>query len=109
MVRALGLSLLLTAACGNISRRTNDDAGPRDGSMADATDAPMSDMQMVDAMTDAAIDAPPVPPQSRELLNGAGVMNGATYKFEVQIGNPINQKPSNGATHTFEGNATVKP
>ncbi len=102
MMRVLGLLLVVTAGCGNISRKSDGDAGPRDGGI-DAF------VPLTDAMGDAPTDAPPVPPQSREVLNGAGVMSGTTFTFEVQIGNPINQKPSNGATFTFEGNATVKP
>lgn len=89
--------LLALAACGNITRKTGDDAGIReDAGPADAgVDAPM-------------IDAPP-PTPAREVVGGAGRMTGTTYTLDVEVGHPISQNKASGATYTIEGNAAVKP
>jgi hypothetical protein len=104
MVRLFGVFLLVTAACGNITRKT--DERPDDAGVHDAPDAKVIDDAMLDA---PPIDAPPIPPQSRETVSGAGHLTSTNYILDVQIGNPYSQKQTAGSTTTAEGNASVKP
>jgi hypothetical protein len=99
MMRLGLVAIVCLAACGNITRK-QDDAGVRDDTRIDT-------MMMVDA----GIDAPPAlpPTESREIVNGAGRLTGATFTLDVQIGHGISQERASGATFTIEGNAAVKP
>jgi hypothetical protein len=100
MMRLVLLVIVCVAACGNITRK-QDDAGIRDDAKIDAT------MMIVDAAIDAP---PPLPPtESREIVNGAGRLTGATFTMDVQIGHGVSQVRASGATFTIEGNAAVKP
>ena len=90
--------LVCLAACGNITRKNDGDAGVRD-------DAKLIDASMI---TDAGVDAPLAVTPARELLPGGVRMNGSTYTMEAQLGHPIEQKKATGATYTIQGNAAVK-
>jgi hypothetical protein len=88
MVR-LVLSVLLVTACGSVSRPF-DDAG-----------VPASE---------GGIDAAPLPPTpSRELVNGAGRLKGATFTLDVEVGHAFGQQKATGPTYRIEGNTAVKP
>ena len=79
MLRLMTLALLVIAACGNVTRNSDEVAH------------------------DAAIR------ESRELVNGSARMSGATYTFDLQVGHGMQQKKTMGSTYRFEGNAAVKP
>lgn len=96
MIRFIGLVLLGNAACGNISRKSDDDGAPHDATIID-TDGPTMP------------DAPPMVGQSREVVSGARRVSGPTYTFDIEIGHPFQQKKITGTTYTLEGNAAVKP
>lgn len=93
------LLLMSLAACGDITRETND-SGVHDAKLADT---PLSD-----APADASIDGPP-PTESREIVSGGARLTSATYQLDVQVGDPLSQATIAGATYTLEGNAAVKP
>src|SRR5690349_9921173 len=101
MARAVRLMLLCAlAACGQASRPFDDaNPGPPDARVPDANPEIIPD-----AMPELL---PPTP--SREVVNGAGRMSGATYTLDVEIGPPISQQPAARATHTIEGNTAIKP
>jgi hypothetical protein len=101
MARLACLSLLCAlAACGSASRPFDDaNNGPPDANNG----PPDANSDVPDAMPQTA--ATP----SREIVNGAGRVSGATYTFDVEIGQPLGQQPVTGSTYTLEGNAAVKP
>jgi hypothetical protein len=101
MARLACLSLLCAlVACGSATRPF-DDANNEPPDAHPAPDANNTDIP--DAMPQQA--ATP----AREIVNGGGRVTGATYTFDVEIGQPISQQPASGATYTIEGNASVKP
>jgi hypothetical protein len=96
-MRRLTCALLLCgaiAACGSTTRPIDDG----DGGLP-----PDADTREFDAEP----QLPPTP--SRELVGGAGRLQGATYTLDVEIGHPVSQQPASGATYTIEGNAAIKP
>jgi hypothetical protein len=95
--------LIVVAACGNITRK-QDDAGVKDDGKV--IDAAIDSNNIIPA--DASPDAPP-PSESREVVNGAGSLQGTTYTMDVQVGHPIQQETASGTTYTMESNAAVKP
>lgn len=100
MTRWVAVLLVGLAACGNITRKSDDAGVVHD-------DAPVDDAG-IDAPADASIDAPP-PSESREIMSGGGTLTGAMYTFEVEVGHAFQQSQASGPTYTIEGNAAVKP
>jgi len=95
-VRRAGAALvvavaLLSAGCGKVNTSPGD---------AGSTPPPAGD-----GGSTATEGAP-----GRDLLSGSGRMTGAGMTLDVQIGLPIEQRPSQGTGGvTFEGGAAIKP
>ena len=96
MARILcSLAACALVACGSVKRPFDDANGG-----------------LIDARIDGGmVDAPPQPPPtpSREIITGGGRVTGPTYTLDVEVGQPIDQRPASGPTYTMEGNAAVKP
>jgi hypothetical protein len=105
--RILALLVATLAACGSV-KPASPDAEPGDD--AGTTDAPdVIDVDAgVDAMADAAIDAPP-PPPGQELTTSGGRVMGAVFTLDVQLGHPIEQRALQGAASQLESNTPIKP
>jgi hypothetical protein len=81
-------------ACGPASRPFDDDSGVQ---------------VPIDAPIDTPIVAQIAPTPGRELVNVAGRATSASYVMDVEVGEPIGQRPITGTTYRLEGNAAISP
>jgi uncharacterized protein YceK len=105
----LVVALLLVSGCGG-SVATHD-AAVDDARVYDADVVVYDSGTIWDAHhdVDAAVDAQPSGPDTRELIPAAGVVTGGSYRVEVEVGHWAAQKKISGGSYTSEGAAAVKP